>query len=125
MRRFECKDGHRPCPLVSCRYNMLWAVSHPHLLARKSNRLLVERLCGLKYSCVLDVTDEYPDGATLEIISKILITNRGKHMTRERVRQLVYGSKHNVGAIDRIKQPARRHVLEAFEYMGEAIHERI
>lgn len=76
--RDECRGGVRPCPFVSCQYNLYLdtkdravRVNFPHLEP-------VE----MKWSCVLDEVESHPDGMTLELIGQRL------NITRERVRQL-------------------------------------
>jgi hypothetical protein len=76
--RSECRGGARPCPYVSCRYNLYLdardrqvRLNFPHLEPDE-----------MSWSCVLDEIDQFPDGMTLEQIGERM------NITRERVRQL-------------------------------------
>jgi len=78
--RAECQGGLRPCPFVSCKYNLYISVkktsiriNFPHLEAHEMDP---------NGSCALDVADANPDGLTLEAIGELL------NITRERVRQI-------------------------------------
>lgn len=76
--RGDCRDAPRPCPWVSCKYNLYLDVS-PETGAIKLNfpDLRVEEL---KHSCALDIADA--GGATLEEVGELF------NLTRERVRQI-------------------------------------
>jgi len=96
--RGDCREVPRPCPHISCRWNLYLDV--------------VARTGGLKLnfpdlepdemtdSCALDVADR--GGATLEEVGALL------NMTRERARQIVDGALRKV-----------RHALAAIEASGE------
>ena len=58
--RGECERVVRPCPYVTCRYNM----------------------DGVKFSCALDAVEAFPDGMTLEEVGDEF------GVTRERIRQI-------------------------------------
>ena len=76
--RAECKDGHRPCPFVSCRYHLYLDVN-PETGSSKLNfpHLAVDEM---RETCSLDVAAR--GGATLEQVGELL------NITRERVRQI-------------------------------------
>lgn len=76
--RAECEGGHRPCPFVSCRYNLFLDVT-PKTGAIKFNFPDLEP-GDLETSCALDIADA--GGATLEDVGAMM------NVTRERVRQL-------------------------------------
>lgn len=90
--RSECKDGPRPCPWVSCRYNLFINLPGPNhknikagaVYAHGSRSLpdeeILERLFQGPDSCALDIADRGEH--TLLEIGELL------HLTRERVRQI-------------------------------------
>jgi hypothetical protein len=59
LTRADCLDGPRPCPWNTCRY---------HLDAAPS--------------CALDIVDQHPNGATMDVVGRLL------SISRERVRQI-------------------------------------
>lgn len=77
----DCRDGPRPCPLVSCEL---------HLATQAASRLPedvsdeeVERLLrAMPYTCAQDVIDAHPEGAELRLIGEAF------GISHERVRQL-------------------------------------
>lgn len=80
LTRGDCEGGARPCPYVSCRYNLFLDVS-PQTGAIKRNfpdrepdEMHPER------SCALDLAER--NGATLEDVAEAM------NLVRERVRQL-------------------------------------
>jgi len=78
--RSECEGGPRPCPLVSCKYNLYLQVNpKTGTIAMQFPHLEPEEMPPDK-SCVLDVADEGPH--SLDHIGTLL------NMTRERVRQI-------------------------------------
>ncbi len=76
--RGDCAEGERPCPYVSCKYNLFVDVN-PRTGSVKMN-FPDKELWELAETCALDVADR--QGITLEEVGVIM--NR----TRERVRQL-------------------------------------
>ena len=76
--RADCVDGHRPCPFVSCRFNLFVDVN-PRTGSVKMN-FPDKELWELAETCALDVADK--QGITLEEVGVIM------NLTRERVRQL-------------------------------------
>ena len=81
--RADCIDGPRPCPWVSCWHHALLArLLLGNGLAPKTNDAAVEVLESMPASCVLDVVDAAPDGATLDVVGGVL------GVCRERVRQI-------------------------------------
>lgn len=80
--RGECSGGKRPCPFVSCRYNLFLDVS-PDTGAIKLNFPDIEP-DEMGESCMLDVADR--GGETLETVGAHL------NLTRERLRQIEEGA---------------------------------
>jgi hypothetical protein len=76
--RGDCVEGQRPCPYVSCKYN-LYVDVNPRTGSVKMN-FPDKELWELAETCALDVADRA--GITLEEVGVIM------NLTRERVRQL-------------------------------------
>jgi hypothetical protein len=76
--RGDCVEGHRPCPFVSCRFNLFVDVN-PKTGSVKMN-FPDKDLDEVGDTCALDVADR--GGITLEEVGTIM------NLTRERVRQL-------------------------------------
>ncbi len=76
--RADCGEGERPCPYVSCKYN-LYVDVNPRTGSVKMN-FPDKELWELAETCALDVADRA--GITLEEVGVIM------NLTRERVRQL-------------------------------------
>src|SRR5690348_3382910 len=76
--RGDCAEGERPCPYVSCKYN-LYVDVNPRTGSVKMN-FPDKELWELAETCALDVADRA--GITLEEVGVIM------NLTRERVRQL-------------------------------------
>ena len=76
--RGDCVEGERPCPYVSCKYN-LYVDVNPRTGSVKMN-FPDKELWELAETCALDVADR--QGITLEEVGVIM------NLTRERVRQL-------------------------------------
>lgn len=76
--RGDCAEGERPCPYVSCKYN-LYVDVNPRTGSVKMN-FPDKELWELSETCALDVADR--QGITLEEVGVIM------NLTRERVRQL-------------------------------------
>ncbi|GAC1606276.1 MAG: hypothetical protein NVS4B10_20330 [Myxococcales bacterium] len=76
--RADCVEGQRPCPYVSCKYN-LYVDVNPRTGSVKMN-FPDKELWEIKDTCALDVADR--GGITLEDVGDIM------NLTRERVRQL-------------------------------------
>ena len=97
--RADCVDGPRPCPWVSCRYNLFLDVLQSSSLKLNFPDLEPHEL---GTSCALDVADA--GGATLERVGDAL------NMTRERVRQVeekIFKRLRDVGAINEDGEAAR------------------
>lgn len=71
LRRYECRNGYRPCPWVTCAHHMFHAL-------RKCLKGTTDPL-DMEQTCVLDIAET---GATLEEIAGWL------GLTRERIRQI-------------------------------------
>ena len=91
-RRSECLSRKRPCPWVRCKHHFIWLVWDK--LRDKSNDEITDCITEMKFSCVLDIVDNYRE-MTLEQIGELL------NLTRERVRQI------EEKAITRIRKPTR------------------
>ncbi|TMA74617.1 MAG: DNA-binding protein [Deltaproteobacteria bacterium] len=78
QNRGDCAEGERPCPYVSCKYN-LYVDVNPRTGSVKMN-FPDKELWELAETCALDVADRA--GITLEEVGVIM------NLTRERVRQL-------------------------------------
>ena len=76
--RADCAEGERPCPYVSCKYN-LYVDVNPRTGSVKMN-FPDKELWEMENTCALDVADRA--GITLEEVGVIM------NLTRERVRQL-------------------------------------
>ena len=77
--REECAGGPRPCPLVSCPYNLYLSVSSwGHIQLSHPDREPED--VPPKESCSLDLADEGPQ--TLDHIGHVM------GLTRERIRQI-------------------------------------
>ena len=76
--RADCEGGERPCPYVSCKYN-LYVDVNPRTGSVKMN-FPDKELWEVEHTCALDVADKA--GITLEEVGTIM------NLTRERVRQL-------------------------------------
>ena len=78
MRRGDCLGGLRPCPWVSCRHHMVYAMGRR--VWRMSDEELVDQIAKMDESCTLDVAD--CGGETLDAVGRLL------GLSRERVRQI-------------------------------------
>lgn len=86
MRRGDCVNGSRPCPLVSCRFHLYLDVN-PNTGSIKLNFPGLE-VWDLKETCALDVADR--GGVTLDEIGEIF------NLTRERIRQVELQALHKL-----------------------------
>jgi len=64
--RGECSEVVRPCPYVSCRYNLFIDVT-------RDGSVVLNPIPINGYSCALDVADDYKD-LTMEDVSDLLNT---------------------------------------------------
>jgi len=87
--RADCEGGHRPCPYVSCKYNLFVDVN-PRTGSVKLN-FPDKELWEVGDTCALDVADR--GGITLEEVGTIM------NLTRERVRQLETRGLHGLRVI--------------------------
>lgn len=108
--RGDCIDAPRPCPFVSCKWNLYLDVS-PRNGALKLNFPDIEP-CEMppSASCALDVADR--GGTTLEDLGAIM------NLTRERIRQVEAISLakietlHDAGLLDHVERgPVGKHRL--------------
>lgn len=86
MKRGDCVNGPRPCPLVSCRFHLYLDVN-PNTGSIKLNFPGLE-VWDLKETCALDVADR--GGVTLDEIGEIF------NLTRERIRQIELQALHKL-----------------------------
>ncbi len=110
--RADCVDGPRPCPWVSCRYNLFLDVLQSSSLKLNFPDLEPHEL---GTSCALDVADA--GGATLERVGDAL------NMTRERVRQVeekIFKRLRDVGAINEDGEAARAPRLQVDQKKTDA-----
>ena len=98
--RGDCQHGLRPCPWVACRYHLaevgvddrgrlrlpVLSASLPTLATNVDadawTETAADAVVQMRESCMLDVADRYPDGATLEAVGSVY------RVTRERIRQI-------------------------------------
>lgn len=78
-KREHCVDGPRPCPWVTCRYNLYLEVTRRGIVQFSKGEVPVEDIPPHE-SCALDVADR--GGISLEKVAAIL------GLTRERIRQV-------------------------------------
>lgn len=99
--RGECEGGPRPCPMVSCRYNLFLDV-------RATGSVQLNHPTGepedMVQSCALDVAEE--GGATLEEIASYL------NVTREAVRQMEAKALVSIEQRDRLLGAALRRAVK-------------
>lgn len=74
--RADCVDGPRPCPFVSCKHHLMWALPESDIQRLADGEAELD----LEESCTLDVADR--DGVTLEEVGHLF------RVTRERIRQI-------------------------------------
>jgi len=79
--RAHCRHGVRPCPYVTCKYNLYLDVSHAGSIMPNFPEVEAGEHIGGE-SCVLDVAERNPDGLTLEKVGELF------NLTRERIRQV-------------------------------------
>lgn len=91
--RGDCEGGERPCPFVSCKYNLYLDVGDNGSIKLNFPDLEV---WDLPESCVLDIAAR--DGLTLEEVGTIL------NVTRERIRQIEARVHHAL--LEQAKRPA-------------------
>lgn len=100
--RADCIDGPRPCPYVSCKFNLYLDVQ-PNTGAIKMNFPDIE-VEDMKESCALDIADR--GGTTLEEVGAIM------NLTRERIRQL------EVRAMAKVKSLSEMEILRDYAEEG-------
>jgi hypothetical protein len=82
--RGDCESGERPCPWVSCKWNLYLDVDPCGSIKYNFPSLEPGEM---KTSCALDVAD-HPQGDTLGGESTLDEVAQALHLTRERVRQI-------------------------------------
>ena len=112
QKREDCIGGERPCPFISCRYHMLWALSSkkrneaPKDILSMTDEEIVDKALSLSETCVLDVADN--GRATFEYIAEIL------GMTRQAVDHIQNGSvakEFRSGAMFKLRHPSKAKFL--------------
>lgn len=98
--RSECEGGERPCPFVSCRYNLLVDVKESGAIKENLGPIEDVDFEALGDTCALDVADR--GGDTLEAVGDML------GMTRERIRQV------ETRALAVLKAQAEMHTLQDY-----------
>jgi hypothetical protein len=83
-KRADCAQMSRPCPLVSCKYNLYLDITASGRVHLNFPDIAPHEMT---HSCALDVAELHPDGMTLEHVGDVL------HLTRERIRQIEAGAK--------------------------------
>lgn len=82
--RADCIGGPRPCPYVGCKWNIYLSVDPDGRIAFAFPNV---KPWDLAETCTLDVIDTNSSGLTLDETGAVM------NITRERVRQLVFGIK--------------------------------
>lgn len=74
VQRGECRGGPRPCPWVSCRYNL----SIDNVPPTRSTPTGVREtpVPEGRSNCVLDYTDRFPEGLLLEEVAEVIGASR-------------------------------------------------
>ncbi len=108
-KRGDCLGGERPCPWIRCKHHMLWWHWNTEMDSWTDNKI-ANFVVEMPESCTLDFVDAHPE-ATLHEIGKAV------GLTRERIRQLLYGTKgrgiaQKPCATKRMRHPSRRHYFE-------------
>ena len=76
--RAECEQVPRPCPYVSCRWNLYLDVDEAgRVIIHDGETPIDER----SYSCALDVIEDHPDGVELTELAAITCMSR-EHLAR-------------------------------------------
>ena len=99
LRRADCANGPRPCPLVSCRHHLYLDVN-PQTGTIKLNFPDLE-VWELVHSCALDVADQ--GGTAIEAVGELM------NVTRERIRQI------EAQALSKLTSSAGTRVLQDFK----------
>ena len=99
LKRSDCVHGARPCPYVSCKYNLYLDLVPPLSIKLNFPDLEVHEM---RESCVLDVAND--GGITLEQLAELM------NITRERARQI-----EEAALLKILRQPIVRLLQEHFE----------
>lgn len=89
--RSQCASGPRPCPHVSCRYNLYLDVVNAGSIKLNFPDLEPDAMA---HSCALDIADQ--GGVTMERVAELM------NLTRERVRQIEERALHKLKTIMRL-----------------------
>lgn len=92
--RGDCVDGHRPCPFVSCKFNLYLDVSENGSIKYNFPDIDGPENMPVMMSCALDIADR--GGETLELVGE------AANITRERVRQVEVKALAQVQALDQL-----------------------
>lgn len=96
--RGECSDGPRPCPWISCRYNLYLEVTRRGIIQFTRDEIDIDQFPAAN-SCALDVANR--GGMALEKVAAIL------GLTRERVRQVAMDGLEKVRRSVALREYAR------------------
>ena len=80
--RGDCAGVQRPCPWVGCKHNLYLTINPENGSIKLNFPDLEPGDMPARESCVLDIVEDHPDGATLEKVGAL------SNMTRERIRQI-------------------------------------
>ena len=101
MIRKDCKDGNRPCPVLRCKYHLIFSRSDFDI--KMSDDEILELFDKMDYTCVLDVADS--GACEQDIIAKALGT------TQQRIHAILEGYRsrgvHYEGLVEKFQRKLR------------------